>query len=108
MEIISSPVFVFLVSTVAVLLLFWVGGGVGVKGRKTLGKLASYACGEDLPAVKLQVNVEQLFTYALFFLILDALAFLLALSFTQPGIYPILYSIIVLLAVIIAIPMKWF
>jgi NADH:ubiquinone oxidoreductase subunit 3 (subunit A) len=92
--------FVFAVTTLVVLVLFWVGGKIGTKGTKTPGKLARYTGGENLPATKVQVNVERFYIYALFFMIFDAFAFLVALSFAQPGVYPVLFTIITFLAII--------
>ena len=101
-----SILLVFIASLIVALLIFWVGGRISPKGKKTAGKLAPYACGEDVPAVKLQVNVERYFIYAVYFLIFDALAFLFALSFSTPGFYPILFSIIILLAIAVVRPLR--
>ena len=93
--------FAFVVTTLVVLVLFWVGCKIGAKGMKTPGKLAHYTGGENLPAVEIQVNVERFFLYALFFMIFDAFAFLVALSFAQPGVYPVLFTIITFLAIVV-------
>jgi len=103
-DVVFSLFFVFIVSTFVVLLMFWLGGRLGGRVRKTPDRLASYACGEDMPPVKLQVNAERFFVYGMFFLILDSFAFLLLLSFAKPGIYPILFSFITLLAVVMTFP----
>jgi NADH:ubiquinone oxidoreductase subunit 3 (subunit A) len=104
-EILTSIPFVFLVSIIVTLIFYGIGRSISAKGEKTPGKLASYACGEDFPAVKLQVNVERFFVYTIYFLIFDALAFLMVLSFASlvPSliIYPVIFSIIVLLSVAI-------
>lgn len=102
-----SILFAFVVTAFVVLLLFWIGGKIGAKGTNTPGKLAPYTGGENLPPVELQVDVERFFLYALFFLIFDAFAFLLTLSFGQPGIYPVIFTAITFLAIIIMIPMRW-
>jgi len=73
-----------LLSFITAVTIYWVGGGIGAKGKKTEGKLAPYACGESFPASKLQVNVEDLFLYAMAFLIFDVLAFILAMSMFSP------------------------
>jgi len=99
-EILTSIPFVFFVSVVVVLLIFWFGGRIAAKGKESAGKLTVYACGEDVPAVKLQVNVERFLLYAVFFLIFDALAFLVALSYAAISpLYPIAFTIIILLSV---------
>jgi len=74
---ISLPV-VFLLSLVIGLILYLVGWMVGAKGEKTAGKVAPYACGEDLPPRKFQVDIKRFFIYAVYFLIFDILAFILA------------------------------
>jgi NADH:ubiquinone oxidoreductase subunit 3 (subunit A) len=101
-----SILLVFVASLIVALIFFWVGGRISPKGLKTPGKLAPYACGEEVPVMQLQVNVERYFIYAVFFLVFDALAFLLALSFSTPGFYPILFSIVVLLAVAVLRPLR--
>ncbi len=107
-KVITSPLFIFIISLLVALFLFWLGGLIGVKGRKTTDKLSPYACGEDIPPFKPQVNVQRFFIYGLYFLILDAFAFLIALSFTHPGIYPLIFVLIVLLTIVVMVPVKWY
>jgi len=98
-ELFISLPFVFVLSLIAALMLYWYGGKISPKAAKTPGKLAQYACGEEMPAEKLQVNVERFFIYAVYFLVFDILAFMLATSFASPGFMPALYAVITLLAV---------
>ena len=104
---ISLPV-VFLLSLVAGLIFYLVGGIVSAKGEKTVGKVAPYACGEDLPPRKFQVNIEEFLIYAVYFLIFDILAFTLAtsLSMPPPSYFPVIYTLIVLMAVVILMPLR--
>lgn len=83
------------------LLIYWVGGRISVKSgvRKTKGKFAPYACGEDFPAEELKVNLERFFIFVVYFLIFDVLAFILATSFVTSGLLPTIYCSIVLMAV---------
>ena len=104
-ELFTSLPFVFLVSLATALLLYWYGGRISAKGAKIPGKLSQYACGEELPAEKLQVNVERFFIYAVYFLVFDILAFMLATSVGNLGFIPALYAVITLLAVILLLPM---
>ena len=104
-ELFTSLPFVLIISLATSLLLYFYGGRISAKGTKTQGKLAQYACGEDLPVEKLQVNVERFFIYAVFFLVFDILAFMLATSLGSPGLMPALYATITLLAVILLLPM---
>jgi NADH:ubiquinone oxidoreductase subunit 3 (subunit A) len=105
-DLLSSLPVVFFLSLVVGLILYLVGWIVAAKGEKTAGKLAPYACGEDLPARKFQVNVEEFLIYAVYFLIFDILAFILATSLNTPGYLPIVYTLIVLMAVAILIPLR--
>ncbi|MGQ9542738.1 MAG: NADH-quinone oxidoreductase subunit A [Candidatus Bathyarchaeia archaeon] len=104
-EIFSSLPFAFIISVVIAIILYWCGGKIGVKGTKSPAKLSQYACGEYFMAEKLQVNVERFFVYAVYFLIFDILAFMLATSLLSPGLVPTLYALITLLAVILLIPL---
>jgi NADH:ubiquinone oxidoreductase subunit 3 (subunit A) len=99
----SLPI-VFIISLLVTLLLYWYGGRISPKVKSTVDKLAPYACGEEYPAQKLQVNVERFFIYAVFFLVFDILAFMLATSLGSPGIMPALYAGITLIAVIFLLP----
>jgi NADH:ubiquinone oxidoreductase subunit 3 (subunit A) len=101
---ISLP-FIFFLSIVAGLILYLVGWIIGAKGEKTEGKGAPYACGEDLPARKLQVDVERFLIYAVYFLVFDILTFILATSFNTPGYFVAVYALIVLMATVMLLPL---
>lgn len=102
---ISLP-FIFILSIIVGLIIYLVGQIVAVKGEKTADKVAPYACGEDLPSRKFQIDVEEFLIYAVYFLIFDILAFTLATSMRTPGYFPIVYTLIVLMAVAILIPLR--
>jgi len=104
-DLLVSLPFIFFLSLVVGLILYGIGGKVGAKGEKTEGKVAPYACGEDLPARKLQVDVERFLIYAVYFLVFDILAFILATSLNTPGYFPAIYALIVLMAVVILLPL---
>lgn len=97
--------FIFFISLLVGLTLYWVGGRIGAKGEKSMDKLAPYACGEDLPPLKPQVDVERFLIYAVYFLIFDILAFILATSLSTPGLFPTIYATIVMMAIIILLPL---
>ena len=101
---ISLP-FIFLLSLLIAQILYQIGEQVGAKSKQSMDKVAPYTGGEDLPARKLQVNVERFLVYAIYFLIFDIVVFILATSLNTPGIFPALYAIIVLMAVIILLPL---
>ena len=104
-SIITSLPFVFLMALIISLIFYWLGGRIAPRVAKSKGKLAPYACGEDFPAEKLQLNVESFFVYAVYFMIFDILAFILATSFVNPGIVPAFYAIITLFAVVVLLPL---
>lgn len=96
--------FIFILSLTFSVLLYLMGSVVSPKVKGTVGKLAPYACGEDLPAKKVQVNVRSFFLYITFFMVFDISAFILATSFGSQGFYPVLFSAIILLAVTTLLP----
>jgi NADH:ubiquinone oxidoreductase subunit 3 (subunit A) len=61
------------------LLVLWGGRILAAKGKTTQGKHAQYACGEDIPAARVQPDYTVFFPFALFFTILDVTALILAL-----------------------------
>jgi NADH:ubiquinone oxidoreductase subunit 3 (subunit A) len=104
-DLLTSLPFIFLLSLLFALIFYLVGRKVGARGKETANKVAPYACGEDLPARKHQIDVERFLVYAVYFLIFDILAFILATSLNTPGIFPVLYSLIVLMAVVVLLPL---
>lgn len=105
-DLLVSLPFIFILSVLVGLIIYLVGRIVAAKGEKTVGKVAPYACGEDLPPRKFQVNVEEFLIYAVYFLIFDILAFTLATSLITPGYFPVVYTLIVLMAVVILMPLR--
>jgi NADH:ubiquinone oxidoreductase subunit 3 (subunit A) len=105
-DLLVSLPFIFILSVIIGLIIYLVGWMVAAKGEKTAGKVAPYACGEDLPPRKFQVNVKEFLIYAVYFLIFDILAFTLATSLSTPGYFPAVYTLIVLMAVIMLIPLR--
>lgn len=91
---------VFGVSLLAALIIYLIGGKISAKGSQTaLGKNESYACGEDAPIEEVKIGLERFLTFAVYFLIFDIFAFVMVTSFYTIGIMPIVYSLIVLMAV---------
>jgi len=107
-DLLVSLPFIFIVSVLAGLAIYLVGWIVAAKGEKTVGKVAPYACGENLPPRKFQVDVKEFLTYAVYFLIFDIFAFTLAtsLSLTTPSYFPAVYALIVLMAVLTLAPLR--
>lgn len=107
-DLVVSLPFIFIVSVLAGLAIYLVGWIVAAKGEKTVGKVAPYACGEDLPPRKFQVDVREFLIYAVYFLIFDIFAFTLAtsLSTPPPSYFPVIYTLIVLMAVVLLAPLR--
>jgi len=93
---------VIALSLAVILLIYLVSGRASARGiLKNIGdKVAPYACGEDFPSEELKVNLEKFFIFAVYFLIFDVLAFILATSFSVAGLIPAVYCSIVLMAVV--------
>ena len=107
-KVLTSIPFIFVLSLVIGLIFYGISNRIAPKGKKTPGKLAPYACGEDVPPIRLQVNVERFFLYAVFFMIFDILAVVMATSLARPGILPAIYALIVLSSVVLLVPLaRW-
>jgi len=103
-EMIFSFSFVFLSSILIGASMYVIGSVIAPKCEKTADKLAPYACGEDMPGRKFQVDMQRFFLYIACFMIFDISAFMLALAFVGRGLYPILFSAIVGLSLLIVGP----
>ena len=78
---------------------------VSAKTKVTSDKIASYACGENFLAKKIQVNIQNFFLYIIFFMIFDITALVLAMSFGVPGFYPLLFITIILFTIFSLLPL---
>jgi NADH:ubiquinone oxidoreductase subunit 3 (subunit A) len=90
---------VFVVSLVAALIIYWVGGRLAPKSVHDEAKNAPYSCGEQPPMKEAKLDLERFLTYAVYFLIFDVLAFVVMTSFYATDYLPVMYSLIVLIAV---------
>jgi len=95
-------VMIIALSFIVTLIILAIGKSIAAKGRDTPGKFAPYACGEDLPPEKVMVNVEEFFIYAVYFMIFDILAFILATTIARPTnvLMPIAFAGISLLSIV--------
>lgn len=100
-----SLLLIFLSALVIGAILYVIGSLVAPKSEKAADKLAPYACGEDMPPRKFQVDLRRFFLYVTYFMIFDISAFMLALSFTARGVYPVLFSVVIALSLFTIIPM---
>lgn len=98
--------FIFLLALLVSTFLYCIGSLISQKGKGTRrsDKLEPYACGESLPAEKLQINIERFFLYVTLFMIFDVTAFLLSLSSNASFMYPIIFIAIIASSLLIIIP----
>jgi NADH:ubiquinone oxidoreductase subunit 3 (subunit A) len=90
---------VFGVSLLVAVLIFLVGRKIAPKGQNVVGKTEPYACGETITVEEAKVDLERFLTYAVYFLVFDVFAFVIVTSFYNIGVMPIVYSLVVLMAV---------
>ena len=90
---------VFGVSLLVAIVIYLVGQQISPRGQNVAGKTAPYACGEEITVKEVKVDLERFLTFAVYFLIFDVLAFVMVTSFYNIGIMPIIYSLVVLMAV---------
>jgi NADH:ubiquinone oxidoreductase subunit 3 (subunit A) len=95
-----SPPVAFLVFLVIGYLIYALGSRLAPKLKKQGGKLATYACGEDLPGVKLQFGYRLFFFIALFFTMMHVAALVIA---TIPGGKIAFFGIIYILMIFLSI-----
>lgn len=77
-KILLAPPVAFSIFLLLGLLLYWFGGVLAAKGAVSRGKQTPYACGENIPAVKVQPDYSTFFPFALFFTILHVTALIMA------------------------------
>jgi NADH-quinone oxidoreductase subunit A len=100
LDFLISPPVAFLVFLVIGFLLYALGSRLAPKLKKEGGKLATYACGEDLPGVKLQFGYRLFFFIALFFTMMHVAALVIA---TLPGGKIVFFGIIYLVMIFLSI-----
>lgn len=85
-----------------------IGNDLAPKGPDTPGKLAPYACGEDIAPTKVRMNVENFFIYAVYFMIFDVLGFILATTLARPAnvMLPLAYAAASLVSIAV-LTAKW-
>jgi len=99
---------VFVFSLVIMFFIYWLGGKISARAKpgNVVGKTAPYACGEDLPSEELKVDLDRFFIFAVYFMIFDVFAFILATSFDSLGLIPAVYALIVLGAVLMLLAVR--
>ncbi len=90
----------FALSLLIIVIIYLIGRRIAPKGGKAGGaKTDPYACGEDLPAEESRIDLERFLIFALFFLIFDVAAFMVATSYFTLGLMPVVYVSVILVAV---------
>jgi NADH-quinone oxidoreductase subunit A len=100
LDFLISPPVAFLIFLIIGFLLYALGNRLAPKLKKEGGKLATYACGEDLPGVKLQFGYRLFFFIALFFTMMHVAALVIA---TIPGGKIVFFGIIYLVMIFLSI-----
>ena len=103
--VLTSLPMVLAISVLLVVILYWWGGRISAKGEPSTGKLIPYACGEEPPVGETQSSVQKFFIYAVYFMVFDILAFMLATSLGSPGLIAATYAIVILLAIVMLLPL---
>lgn len=96
LEFLLSPPVAFFFFLAIAYLLYALGNGMAPKLNRTGSKLTTYACGENIPGVKVQFGFRLFYAFALFFTIMHVAALVIA---TIP-IGKIVYFAIIYLAMI--------
>jgi len=100
-NVLLSPPVAFLIFLGFAGLVYAFGKALGPKLTKVGGKLATYACGEDIPGVKVQFGYRLFFFVALFFTIMHVAALVIA---TVPAgriaLFALFYLVIIFLSVL--------
>ncbi len=98
--ILISPPLAFLLFLLIAGLLSLLGKRMAPRLNKAGGKLTTYACGEDIPGVKVQFGYRLFFFVALFFTIMHVATLMIAT--VPPGKivwFAILYLVVIFLSV---------
>jgi NADH-quinone oxidoreductase subunit A len=99
-DLLISPPVAFVLYLFVVFLVYLLGKRMAPKLKKVGGKLTTYACGEDIPGVKVQFGYRLFFFIALFFTIMHVAALMIA---TVPSgkivIFAVLYLAVIFLSI---------
>lgn len=100
-DILLTPVLAFGIFLLLSLFIYWIGGRLAPKLRKVGGKLTMYACGEDLPGIKVQWGYRLFFFIALFFTMMHVASLVVATIPSGPIVFfGIFYIAMIFLSVL--------
>ncbi|NLW47021.1 MAG: hypothetical protein GXY86_06760 [Firmicutes bacterium] len=77
-EYIAMPPVAFMIFFTLGSLIYFSGSRLAAKGKKSGEKKTQYACGEDVPAQRVQPDYSAFFPFALFFSIIHVTALIMA------------------------------
>ena len=95
-----SPPVAFLFFLAAALGLYALGRGMAPKPTKAGGKLTTYACGEDIPGVKIQFGYRLFFYIALFFTMMHVAVLVIA---TVPSGKIVFFALFYLIMIVLSV-----
>jgi len=98
--ILLSPPLAFLIFLAAALGLYALGRGMAPKLTKAGGKLATYACGENIPGTKVQFGYRLFFFIALFFTMMHVAVLVIA---TVPSGKIVFFALIYLVVIVLSV-----
>lgn len=102
-EVVSSPLVVFMFALLAGLILYWLGGKMSPKFSAVGGKAKAYTGGEDVPGKKQQVTY-QFYHLALVFTVLHVTTLIVATAFfSGAGVVAIMYLLIGAAAIVVVL-----
>ncbi len=98
--ILLSPPVAFVVFLAAAFGLYALGRGMAPKLTKAGGKLTTYACGENIPGVKVQFGYRLFFYIALFFTMMHVAALVIA---TVPSGKIVFFALFYLVMIVLSL-----
>ena len=98
--ILLSPPIAFVVFLAAAFGLYALGRGMAPKLTKAGGKLTTYACGENIPGVKVQFGYRLFFFIALFFTMMHVTALVIA---TVPSGKIVFFALFYLVMIVLSL-----
>jgi len=99
-DVLISPPVAFVIFLGIASLVYLLGKRMAPRLRKVGGKLATYACGEDIPGVKVQFGYRLFFFIALFFTMMHVATLMIA---TVPSGKIIWFAVLYLAVIFLAI-----
>ena len=99
-DVLLSPPVAFLIFLGLTFAIYGLGYALAPKLKSVGGKLKTYACGEDIPGVKIQWGYRLFFFIALFFTIMHVAALVMA---TVPAGKILFFSLIYLVMIFLSV-----